>query len=69
MSDYCIEIQELTKRYGEFTAVDKVSFRVREGSLFGFLGVNGAGKTTVINMLATLLKPDGGSATVCGYEL
>ena len=69
MSDYCIEIQELTKRYGEFTAVDKVSFRVREGSLFGFLGVNGAGKTTVINMLATLLKPDGGRASVCGYEL
>ena len=69
MSDYCIKIQELTKKYGDFTAVDKVSFRVREGSLFGFLGVNGAGKTTVINMLATLLKPDGGRASVCGYEL
>ena len=69
MSDYCIEIQELTKKYGDFTAVDKVSFRVREGSLIGFLGVNGAGKTTVINMLATLLKPDGGTVSVCGYEL
>ena len=69
MSNYCIEIQELTKRYGGFTAVDKVSFRVREGSLLGFLGVNGAGKTTVINMLATLLKPDKGTVSVCGYEL
>ena len=69
MSNYCIEIEELTKRYGEQVAVDHISFRVKEGSLIGFLGVNGAGKTTVINMLATLLKPDGGSVSVCGYEL
>ncbi len=69
MSNYCIEIEELTKQYGEHLAVDHISFRVKEGSLIGFLGVNGAGKTTVINMLATLLQPDGGSANVCGYEL
>ena len=69
MSNYCIEVQELTKRYGEQVAVDHISFRVKEGSLIGFLGVNGAGKTTVINMLATLLKPDGGKVSVCGYEL
>lgn len=69
MSDYCIEVQELTKRYGEQVAVDHISFRVKKGSLIGFLGVNGAGKTTVINMLATLLKPDGGSVSVCGHEL
>jgi len=69
MSDYCIEVQELTKRYGEHIAVDHISFRVKEGSLIGFLGVNGAGKTTVINMLATLLKPDGGTVSVCGHEL
>lgn len=69
MSSYCIEVQELTKRYGEHVAVDHISFRVKEGSLIGFLGVNGAGKTTVINMLATLLKPDGGKVSVCGYEL
>lgn len=69
MSNYCIEIEELTKRYGEHIAVDHISFRVKEGSLIGFLGVNGAGKTTVINMLATLLKPDSGSVSVCGYEL
>jgi len=69
MSNYCIEVQELTKRYGEQVAVDHISFRVKSGSLIGFLGVNGAGKTTVINMLATLLKPDGGKVSVCGYEL
>ncbi len=69
MSDYCIEVQEFTKRYGEQVAVDRISFRVKEGSLIGFLGVNGAGKTTVINMLATLLKPDGGTVSVCGHEL
>ena len=69
MGDYCIEVQELTKRYGEHIAVDHISFRVKKGSLIGFLGVNGAGKTTVINMLATLLKPDGGTVSVCGHGL
>ena len=53
-----IKVANLTKRYGDFTAVDHVSFAVEKGSLLGFLGVNGAGKTTVINMLATLLVPD-----------
>lgn len=64
-----IEIENLTKKYGEYVAVDNISFQVTKGSLLGFLGVNGAGKTTVINMLATLLKPDGGKVTICGYEL
>lgn len=64
-----IEIQNLTKQYGDYVAVDHISFQVRKGSLIGFLGVNGAGKTTVINMLATLLKPDAGSVKICGYEL
>ncbi len=64
-----IEIQNLTKKYGEYLAVDHVSFRVQKGSLIGFLGVNGAGKTTVINMLATLLKPDEGVVKICGFEL
>lgn len=64
-----IEINQLTKKYGEFTAVDHVSFQVARGSLLGFLGINGAGKTTVINMLATLLRPDEGRVTICGYEL
>lgn len=64
-----IEIEQLTKKYGQYTAVDNISFQVAKGSLLGFLGVNGAGKTTIINMLATLLKPDGGKVKICGYEL
>lgn len=64
-----IEIQNLTKKYGEYVAVDHISFQVQKGSLIGFLGVNGAGKTTVINMLSTLLKPDEGVVKICGHEL
>lgn len=64
-----IEIQNLTKKYDEQIAVDHISFHVRRGSLIGFLGINGAGKTTVINILATLLKPDAGTVNICGYEL
>ena len=64
-----IEIKNLTKKYGDYTAVNHISFQVKKGSLIGFLGVNGAGKTTVINMLATLLRPDEGSVNICGYEL
>lgn len=64
-----IKVEGLTKRYGEFTAVDHVSFEVEKGTMLGFLGVNGAGKTTVINMLATLLTPDDGSAEICGELL
>ncbi len=66
---YSIEIKNLTKKYGEYLAVDHISFQVREGSLIGFLGVNGAGKTTVINMLSTLLKHDDGEVKIFGYEL
>lgn len=64
-----IEIQNLTKKYGEYVAVDHISFQVQKGNLIGFLGVNGAGKTTVINMLSTLLKPDEGVVKICGFEL
>ncbi len=64
-----IEINQLTKKYGDYAAVNHISFQVEQGSLLGFLGINGAGKTTLINMLATLLKPDDGRATLCGYEL
>lgn len=64
-----IKVDNLIKRYGDFTAVKGVSFTVEKGSMLGFLGVNGAGKTTVINMLATLLKPDEGSADICGFKL
>lgn len=64
-----LKVDNLTKRYGSFTAVDHVSFTVEKGTMLGFLGVNGAGKTTVINMLATLLKPDEGTVEICGETL
>ena len=64
-----IQVQDLTKKYGDFTAVDHVSFEVEKGTMLGFLGVNGAGKTTVINMLSTLLTPDEGTVQICGETL
>lgn len=64
-----IKVNNLTKRYGDFTAVNHISFEVSEGTMLGFLGVNGAGKTTVINMLATLLRPDEGSVEICKETL
>ena len=59
----------LTRHFGEFVAVDKVSFEVAPGEIFGFLGSNGAGKTTVIRMLCGLLKPTAGSGTEAGYDI
>ena len=64
-----IEIKELTKRYGKFNAVDNLSFEIKQGDFVGFLGVNGAGKSTTVNMLSTILSPDGGDAYLCGYRL
>ena len=64
-----IEINGLLKKYGERFAVNVVSFDVQEGEIFGLLGPNGAGKTTTISILATLLPPDGGQATIGGYDL
>lgn len=64
-----IEVEELTRTFGDFTAVDTVSFSVGQGEIFGFLGPNGAGKTTTISMLCTLLKPTSGSATVNGFDV
>lgn len=64
-----IKVNQLTKTYGNFTAVDHVSFEVKKGTMLGFLGVNGAGKTTVINMLSTLLSPEEGTAEICGISL
>lgn len=64
-----IKVNNLTKKYDSVTAVNHISFEVEKGILLGFLGVNGAGKTTVINMLATLLVPDEGSVEVCGEIL
>jgi ABC-2 type transport system ATP-binding protein len=64
-----VEVRELTRRFGDFVAVDRVSFAVRPGEVFGFLGSNGAGKTTTIRMLCGLLAPTGGSATVLGLDV
>jgi ABC-2 type transport system ATP-binding protein len=64
-----IELNNLSRNFGNTTAVDKVSFQVSEGEIFGFLGPNGAGKTTTINMLCTLLTPTGGKASVCGFDV
>lgn len=64
-----IEVHELTRRFGAFTAVDAISFEVREGEVFGFLGANGAGKTTAIRMLTGLLAPTSGRASVAGFDV
>ena len=64
-----IDIQDLTKRYGKLTALDHVTFSVPEGSLFGLIGPDGAGKTTLYQILTTLLSPDEGSATVAGLDV
>jgi ABC-2 type transport system ATP-binding protein len=64
-----IEVRNLTRRFGAFTAVDDVTFDVREGEIFGFLGSNGAGKSTTIRMLCGLLRPTSGRATVGGIDV
>jgi len=64
-----IQVDGLTKRFGDFTAVDHVSFEVARGEVFGLLGPNGAGKTTVVRMLTTLLTPSDGNAYVAGHDL
>ncbi len=64
-----ISARDLTRHFGDFTAVDAISVEVREGEVFGFLGANGAGKTTAIKMLIGLLEPSAGSASVAGYDI
>lgn len=64
-----IELHEVTKRFGDFTAVDRLRLTIPPGELFAFLGPNGAGKTTTIKMLVGLLLPDGGSVRVCGHAM
>jgi len=67
--DPVIRVAELTRRFGDFTAVDRVSFEVAPGEIFGYLGANGAGKSTTIRMLCGLLRPSGGDAMVAGVDV
>jgi ABC-2 type transport system ATP-binding protein len=69
MSELAIEVRDLTRTFGTFTAVDHISFDVAVGEVFGFLGANGAGKTTAIRMLTGLLQPSGGTAIVAGHDV
>jgi ABC-2 type transport system ATP-binding protein len=66
---YAIAARDLTRRFGTFTAVDAITFHVKPGEVFGFLGANGAGKTTAMRMLIGLLEPTAGDATVAGYAV
>jgi ABC-2 type transport system ATP-binding protein len=69
MTDRAIETQNLAKRYGDETAVNRLNLAIPSGSVYGFLGPNGAGKTTTMRMLSTLTKPSEGSATVAGADV
>jgi ABC-2 type transport system ATP-binding protein len=69
MDKSAIHADKLTKRFGHFTAVDEISFDVKKGEIFGFLGANGAGKTTAMRMLCGLSIPTSGAATVAGFDV
>ncbi len=69
LADLAIEVRDLTRRFGQFVAVDHLSFDVRRGEIFGFLGSNGAGKSTTIRMLCGLLRPTSGTAKVGGIDV
>ena len=69
MSETVISVRNLTKRFGNFTAVNNISFDVYRGEIFGFLGANGAGKTTAMRMLCGLSYPTSGSGTVAGFDI
>ncbi len=66
---FAVEMDSLTRRFGDFTAVDRITLRIPKGHLYGFLGLNGAGKTTTIRMLTTLLPPTSGTAKLWGHDV
>ena len=68
-TDYAIEMDGLTRRFGNFMAVDRVTLKIPKGQLYGFLGLNGAGKTTTIRMLTSLLPPSAGTAKLWGHDV
>ena len=69
MEEIIINAEKLTKQFGNFTAVDHITFQVKRGEIFGFLGANGAGKTTAMRMLCGLSKPTDGHASVAGFDI
>ena len=69
MDEEMVVARELTRKFGQFTAVDGIDFTVYHGEIFGFLGANGAGKTTTIRILCGLLRPSGGSCMVDGLDV
>lgn len=69
MSQYSIEINHITKKFGNLTAVDNIDFKVRKGISFGLLGPNGAGKTTTLKIMSSLIRPDSGTVTIAGYDV
>jgi ABC-2 type transport system ATP-binding protein len=69
MMEHVVEIKNLTKKFGDFTAVDNISLSVAKGEIFGFLGPNGAGKTTTIKMLCGIMLPTSGEGSVSGYDI
>lgn len=69
LMEFSVTVEHLTKAYGDVKAVNDISFSVKKGSLFAFLGVNGAGKSTTINIICSILKKDAGKVTVCGHDL
>ncbi|HWP96519.1 MAG TPA: ABC transporter ATP-binding protein [Syntrophomonadaceae bacterium] len=69
MNDFAVDVQGLSKWYGQLKAVDNVSFQVHKGSSFGLLGLNGAGKTTTFKMMVSLIRPNSGTAIVSGYDV
>ncbi|HLA53822.1 MAG TPA: ABC transporter ATP-binding protein, partial [Flavitalea sp.] len=69
MKEKVIICKQLTKKFGDFTAVDNISFEVEAGEIFGFLGANGAGKTTAMRILCGLSRPSSGEAQVAGFDV
>ena len=67
--DYMIRVENLTKKFGDFVALDDISFDVKKGEIFGLLGPNGAGKSTTLRILSTLARPTNGTATIGGYDI
>ena len=68
MSDVVIRVDNLVKKFGDFTAVNNISFEVQQGEVFGYLGPNGSGKTTTMRMLLGLIQPTAGHASVFGFD-